>query len=69
VNIPLAILGSLVALIFAAGGAWVTVKGIKRDLNGLGSRLKQLEDNVKVLLLVMCAAEERKWLAEQLLRK
>ncbi len=68
-NIPASLVSGIVGIIFGAGVAWTTLKRYGRDLNGLGRKQGLLEREMMVLLMLWCPAEDRKWLAEVLLRK
>ena len=62
-------------LFFAVGSAWFFVKQMRKDLNGLGARVREdraAEDfrfwTTAILAVALTdRAEDRKWLAERIL--
>lgn len=53
----------LAAVVFTAGGAWVTVRTMRRDLNGIGRKLRRMQ----LLLIKYAPPEKRDELIEDLL--
>lgn len=68
-NVPVEILSGLVAALLGIGGAWVTLKRLNRDLNGLGAKIGRLEKQHDILLMLLCPEDKKLWLAGILLRK
>jgi hypothetical protein len=55
----------LIGVIFGAGGAYVTLRRMGRDLNGVGGRQRRFEKNlVLVLMVVTDKREDRMFLAQ-----
>jgi hypothetical protein len=63
----------IVSLVFLAGGAWVTVKQMRRDLNAIGGKLGRemakantRHQNLSLAAMLMCDEEQREKIAELL---
>lgn len=54
---------------FGAGGLVMLLRLLKRDVDGLGGRVRIIDDNIKILLMAIVSEDRKEWLAEQLLRK
>ena len=50
-----------VGLIFGAGGAWVRLRMLKRDVNGIGRKNNRL---MLMLLALTDDPEKRRWMAQ-----
>ena len=64
VIVVLETLGAIVTIVFAAGGAWALMQRMKKDLNGVGRRVRRMDVNTKLALMAMCPPAERWQLAE-----
>jgi len=70
------ILSALGGAVFGAGGLVMLLRLLKKDVDGLGARLRIAEErrisdteDLRTLLLATCEEKERKWLAEQLMKR
>jgi hypothetical protein len=74
--ISLEIVWALAGAVFGAGGLVMLLRVLKKDVDGLGMRLRNHEErrisdneDLRTLLLAVCPEKDRKWLAEQLMRR
>lgn len=68
-NITFEILSAIGGAVFGAGGLVMLLRLLKRDVDGLGGRVRIIDDNIKILLMAIVSEDRKEWLAEQLLRK
>lgn len=66
----------IVGVIFAAGGAWVLLKQVRkqadetrRELNGLGASMRKKERNMLLALMVICEKKEDRVLLANYLKE
>jgi hypothetical protein len=59
----------LAVAIFTAGGAWVGQKLLRKDVNGIGRRLRKLEVNTKLGIVASCEDRETRWRLVDLFRE
>lgn len=62
-------IAAIVGAVFLAGGTIALQKVMRKDVNGLGANQRRSEREMLVLLMTLVSVEDRKWLAEILLRK
>jgi len=74
--ISIEILSALAGAVFGAGGLVMLLRLLKKDVDGLGSRLRMAEEkrisdseDLRTLLLAICPEEQKQWLAEQLMNR
>ena len=59
-NIPLALLGLAISIIFAGGVAWTTLQQVRKDLNAMGAKFGRVKDHeTRIILTMMVLAEKR----------
>jgi hypothetical protein len=46
-DLPLGLVVSLLSISFGAGSAWFLVKQVRKDVNGVGQRTRNIEDYLK----------------------
>lgn len=68
-NVTFEILSAIGGAVFGAGGLVMLLRLLKKDVDGLGGRVRNLDDSVKVLLMAIVPDDKRQWLAEMLLRR
>lgn len=60
-NIPEAMLGGAILVIFTAGGVWVALQRANKDLNGLGRKVGELKDkDVRAMVTLLVLTNDRK---------
>lgn len=69
VSVSLALAWAIGGAVFGAGGLVMLLRLLKKDVDGLGGRVRNLDDSVKVLLMAVVPDDKRQWLAEMLLRR
>jgi hypothetical protein len=67
-NIPEAILGGLVLVIFTAGTVWAVIQRIQKDLNGMGAKFGKFKDHDTRLVITMLVLAEKRSDREQIAR-
>ena len=68
-NIPVALISGAVGALLGLGGALATLRRAQKDVNGVGGRVRQLEKEHIILLMLLCPEDKKQWLAGILLRK
>jgi len=67
--IPIQAVIWIVGIIFAAGGGWMMLRQVRKDLNGVGARQRKLEKNLILVLMVNTANREDRMLLAQFLKE
>jgi hypothetical protein len=59
-NIPLALLGMAISIIFAGGVAWTTLQQVRKDLNGMGAKFGRFKDHdTRMVITLLVLADKR----------
>jgi hypothetical protein len=59
-NIPEALLGGAVLVIFTAGGTYAVLQQIKKDLNGMGAKFGRFKDHdTRMVITLLVLADKR----------